>query len=302
MSKRESIARYSLIIKKLRKHPADFSEILDYLDFESELQQYNYNISIRTFKRDLEDIESHFGIRIEYDFSERKYKITEDNFSEATNRILEAYDIFNALSISERISKYIHFDKRTSNGTQHLYHLLKTIERRKVIIFDYHKYWNNKGQTFNREAEPYALKEFKNRWYLLAKDLKDGQLKTFGLERMDELKITRQAFSYPENFDVQQYFENSFGIIHPENEKPQKVELSFDPQEANYLKSLPLHHSQKIIKDNEAEFVIRVKLYITYDFIKELQAYSERVNVLNPTSLAKQIINNAKTLLSYYER
>ncbi len=300
MSKREAIARYILIIKKLRKHPASFAEILDYLDAESELQQYNYNISIRTFKRDIEDIETNFGIYITFDFSERKYKITDETFSETTDRILDAYDTFNALSISERISKYIHFDKRTPKGKEHLYHLLKAIEQGKTITFDYHKFWD-KGAAEQRNVEPYALKEFKNRWYLLANDLKDGHIKTFALERMESLFIKRKKFVYPKEFNVQQHFEHCFGIVGSNGEEPEIVALSFEPHEANYLKSLPLHHSQEIVKDDEKEFIIHLKLCVTYDFLKELLSYGERVKVLQPQSLAQSIAENAKVMVGYYE-
>ena len=78
MSKRESITRYSLIIKKLRKKPASFNEISEYLLLESELQEYNFNVSKRTFKRDLEDISSLYNIDIVYDFSRKVYFIDFD--------------------------------------------------------------------------------------------------------------------------------------------------------------------------------------------------------------------------------
>ena len=79
MSKRESIARYNLIIKMLRKHPATFEEITDYLSLESELQEYNYTISKRTFQRDLEDIRSLYNIYIQYDFSRKVYYLEFDD-------------------------------------------------------------------------------------------------------------------------------------------------------------------------------------------------------------------------------
>jgi len=101
MSKRESIARYNLIIKKLRKSPTNFSMklIQDYLLFESELQGYNFNVSKRTFQRDIEDISSLYNIDIVYDFSRKVYYIDFDEQSEVNERIFEAFDTFNALNI-----------------------------------------------------------------------------------------------------------------------------------------------------------------------------------------------------------
>ena len=104
MSKRESITRYSLIIKKLRKNPATFNEISEYLAFESDLQDYNFTVSKRTFKRDIEDISSLYNIDIVYDFSRKVYFIDFDEESEINERILEAFDTFNALNISDRLS------------------------------------------------------------------------------------------------------------------------------------------------------------------------------------------------------
>ena len=109
MSKRESITRYSLIIKKLRKSPATFNEISEYLLLESELQEYNFNVSKRTFKRDIEDISSLYNIDIVYDFSRKVYYIDFDEQPEVNERIFEAFDTFNALNISDRLSDYIHF-------------------------------------------------------------------------------------------------------------------------------------------------------------------------------------------------
>ncbi|HCN83891.1 MAG TPA: WYL domain-containing protein, partial [Sphingobacteriaceae bacterium] len=75
MSKRESLSRYNLIINKLRKHPADFKSISDHLERESEIQEYNFKVSKRTFQRDLDDIRSLFHIDVQYDFSRKVYFI-----------------------------------------------------------------------------------------------------------------------------------------------------------------------------------------------------------------------------------
>src|SRR5690606_41015508 len=92
MSKRESLARYSLIIKKLRKRSATFAEIEDYLALESEVQGYNFNVSKRTFQRDRDDIRSLYNIDILFDFSKKVYYIDFDGQPEASERILEAFD------------------------------------------------------------------------------------------------------------------------------------------------------------------------------------------------------------------
>lgn len=298
MSKRESIARYNLIIKKLRKHPANFEEISDYLAFESELQEYNFNISKRTFQRDLEDIRSIYNIDIQYSFSRKEYYIDFDEQSQANERILEAFDIFNALNVTDRLSKHIHFEKRRPQGTENLYGLLHAIKNHLQIKFTYQKYWDD--VLTNRNAEPYALKEFRNRWYILANDLKDNQVKSFALDRLTDLEITKRKIQFPNDFNVNEHFKYCFGIISPNKHKPEEVILSFHPFQGKYIKSLPLHESQEILIDNEEELRVKLTLFITHDFFMELLSYGDSLSVIKPESLIDELKSTFQKLLKYY--
>jgi predicted DNA-binding transcriptional regulator YafY len=298
MSKRETIARYNLIINKLRKHPATFTEIADYLVLESELQEYNFNVSKRTFQRDIEDIRSLYSIDIQYDFSRRVYHIDIDEQLEQNKRILEAFDTFNALNISDRLSNHIHFEKRRPQGTENLYGLLHAIKNETQISFAYQKF--EADEVIHRVVEPYAIKEFKNRWYVLANDLKDQKVKSFALDRLSKLEITRRKFQLPHDFNVNEHFKYCFGIISPNNEKLREVILSFDPLQGKYIKTLPLHESQEILKDDETELLIKLKLFITHDFIMEILSLGENVKVIQPPSLITEIKKALEAALKQY--
>lgn len=298
MAKRESISRYYLIIKKLRKYPATFDEIASYLSFESELQEYNFRVSKRTFQRDLDDLRSIFNIDIQYDFSRKVYFIDFDEYPEFNERIFEAFDTFNALNITDRISNHIHFEKRKPLGTENLYGLLHAIKNKVQIKFTYQKYWED--ELTERTAEPYALKEFKNRWYVLANDLKDNKIKSFGLDRLSKIEITSKHFYVSDNFNVNEHYKYCFGIMSPNDEKPQEVVLSFDPFQGKYIKSLPLHESQVMLKDNEDEFRIKLTLFITHDFFMELLSYGENVKVIKPAKLINELKTAYQNALKQY--
>lgn len=299
MPKKESLSKLVLIVKKLRRGAATFQEIADYLQTESALQKIDLSINQRAFRKDLEEIESQFGIEIVCDAVSKKYKIIREEASDSS-RIVNTLEVFNALQISERLSQYIEFDKTASRGTSHLVKILKAIEERNTLSFTYNSYWV-KGSSVYPRVEPLSVKEFRNRWYLVGMNADTRKIKVFALERIGELAVTKDQFEYPADFDVRVYFHNCFGIIRPEVEAVQQVRLSFDPHEADYLKSLPLHHSQEILIDSEDEFCIELNINITYDFVKELLGYGSRVKVLQPKSLAQSIFNNAKILLTYYE-
>lgn len=299
MSKRESISRYLLIIKILRKHPAPFCEIAERLRSESEMQGYDFNVTKRTFQRDLDDIRSLYEIDIQYDYSRKVYYIEIDQQPEVSERMLEAFDIFNALHMSDRLSDSIHFEKRRSQGTENLYGLLHASKHQLQIKFTYRKYWEDSPEE--RQVEPYALKEFKNRWYLLSKDLKDNRIKSFALDRLTNLEITKKKFQQQNDFNVNAYYKHCFGIINPNTEKPQEVILSFNPIQGKYIKSLPLHGSQQVLLDNNKELIIKLNLYITFDFIMELLSYGDHVKIVKPDSLIKEIKTRYQNALKHYK-
>lgn len=298
MAQRETFGRYSLIINRLRKKPSTFQEISDYLKLESEIQSYRFEISKRTFQRDVQDIYSLYNIEIKYDRSHKTYKIGLNEEPETGMRILEAFDTFNALNISARLSDYVHFEKQRPAGTENLFGLLHAIRNRVQIKFEYHKFWED--QISQRTVEPYALKEFKNRWYILAKDTNDSKIKSFALDRLSNLDITKRTFIFPENFNVEENYRYCFGIICPDEDAPHEIVLSFDPLQGKYIKSLPLHETQKVIVDNENELQIGLKLYLTHDFIMELLSFGSSVKVLQPQTLVDIIKEElGKTLLNY---
>jgi predicted DNA-binding transcriptional regulator YafY len=299
MSTKESLLRYIHIINKLRKNSATFLEIDDYLLQQAEKQDYKFNVSKRQFQRDLKDIESIFEIEINYDFRRQVYSINEEEYSEISRRRMEAFDTFNALKIGENTSKSIHFEKRRPQGTEHLFGLLHAIKNNLQIRFKYHKYWEN--EVTIRSAEPLALKEFKNRWYVLSKDLKDSKIKSFALDRINELEITKKHFTFPKNFNVNDYYRNCFGIISPdEGQKLQEVILSFDPNQGKYIKSLPLHESQEIFMDNDNELQIRLFIYITHDFLMEILSYGDKVKVIEPENMIAELKTSLKNALNQY--
>lgn len=298
MSKRESIARYSLIIKKLRRFPASYEEIAEHLEIESEIQGYNYNISKRTFQRDLNDISSLYNIEIKIDKKTGKYRIVSTDLPDMNNRIMEAFDTFNALNVADRLSDFIHFESRKPLGTEHLYGLLHAIKNNVRVQFRYEKYYED--IFTQRTVEPYVLKEFKNRWYVLAKDLKDDNIKSFALDRLQDLEILKTKFEPTVAFDVKEHYKYCFGIVGPNADKPSRVVLAFNTYQGKYIKSLPMHHTQKNVVDNEQELRIELQVYITHDLIMEILSYGDNVKIIEPKSLANEVKKIHQDALKQY--
>jgi predicted DNA-binding transcriptional regulator YafY len=299
MSQRKTTLRHNLIINKLRRNKrATFAEICDYLDRESDIQGEDLTISKRTFVRDMAEIGEIYGIYIRYDFSARNYFIEEEFDSEIDNRRLEALDVFNALKVKERQAEHIFLDNRQASGTEHLYCLLHAINKHLQIAFDYQTYYYD--NAVERIVNPLAIKEFKYRWYLFAQNAHNEKIKCYALDRISNLQILTTHFEPQADFKLAEQLKYCFGIMGPNAEQPSEVILSFDPFQGNYIKSLPLHHTQQILIDNEEELRISLTIYLTHDFIMELLSFGETVKAIQPQELIDDLKTTYQNTLGQY--
>jgi proteasome accessory factor B len=300
MSKKQFLKRYSLIINKLRKKSSSFEEIQKYLAEQSINDEENYEISIRTFQREIKEIASTHGIEITYNRSQGVYEIVYDGNEDRNERLMESFEIIDALKISTHLSNHLILEKRKPLGTNNMNYLIHAIKNRNEIRFSYSKYWIEELVDTQRKVQPLALKEARYRWYLVAKDLKDNLIKTFGLDRMTQLEITNSKFVIPENYNPEEAFRHSFGIIKDDYKNPQKIVLSFSFEQGKYIKSLPLHHSQKELINNDEEYRIELFLQPTYDFVMELLSIGAEVKVLEPKSLQNEMKRKLLDALNLY--
>jgi len=304
MSKLGYISRYSLIVNKIRQKPySTYEELRSHIEYRMQFMNDGMQIgySKRTLQRDFKEIYELFGFDIQYDKKEKGYFISDEEMGNASFlRMMEAFDVFHSLGIAQDIAAFVHTENRRPRGTENLYGLLHAIRNRHVVTFSYEKFWESPAVT-QRKAEPYLLKEFRNRWYLIAKDSKDERVKSFALDRLSDLDITKKKYKAADLQFIEQRYRYCFGIVSPNSKEPHDIVLSFDPFQGKYIKSLPLHDSQQILIDNEEELRIRLKLFITYDLVMELLSLGDKMKVLKPASLATQLRQIYKDALGQYE-
>lgn len=306
MSKKGYISRYLLLIKKLQRKPyTGFAELQQYIETQLEYLQLqderlNMGFSKRTLQRDIREINLLFGVQIEYSKRDKGYYIVESPAeNHSFQRMLESFDLFHSLNLAQDLTPFILPENRPAQGTENLFGLLHAIKQRLQIGFSYQKFWED--EPTQRLVEPYALKEFKNRWYLLAKDKKDGKTKTFALDRLTELEISNQKYPAQGSEGPNKNFQYCFGIINPEDEKPQEIVLSIDPIQGKYIKTLPLHSSQKLLIDDERELRISLTLFITDDLIMELLSFGAKVKVLKPRRLVNLLQKEYEKAVGQYQ-
>lgn len=291
MSKeKDSVRRQLLVYNKVRQSrcaiPKD--ELLEYINRQLEHAGYDI-ISAKTLERDLCAIRDLFHIYISYDRSKHGYCITEDHsmYQDRINELLLNFDLLNSISRNPDLSSYVLAEHHRPVYSEWLAPLVTAIKCTYPVRFGYVNYRkNNEIKYF--EVNPHYLKESNRRWYLLAYD--DGIMKTFGVDRIRDLDIIDyKTFKRDTDIDVSQLFRDCYGIWDDESMPVEDIELRYDALDGNFLKSVPLHHSQQILADNDNEFRISLRLRITNDFVMELLSRSRSLEVIRPQHLRERI-------------
>lgn len=284
MAKRDQLLRLMNVVTYLKGKVkgASFDEISKYLE-EKNYQNSDGELAFseKTFQRDRKIMEELLGIEIKFKRSTMTYQIINDIDEYSEQTIFDNLLLVNAYKQTANYEKLMHFEKRQASGLQNLEGIIYAIKNSKIISFQYTKHWE--GIPRKKVVEPYAVKEFRNRWYLLAHE-KDGKnifLKTLGLDRISDFELSNSTFNR-QNVDIEALFENSFGIVSTLSEKPTQITLSFEPWQGMFVKSLPIHHSQKILVDNQDELKVEIMLVPTYDFYQELLTHAERILSIEP--------------------
>ncbi|MCC6182331.1 MAG: WYL domain-containing protein [Bacteroidia bacterium] len=299
MSKQEYISRYLIIINYLKRGQASWADILTHLETQSEISGYNYVISQRTFQRDISEIRSMWNCDIQNNKSTGVYFIAESEDEQDENiELLDSFNLFNALSLTNNYSNYIQFESRVPKGTEHIYGLLHAIKNKFVVEIEYHKFYEEKSEQVI--INPYLIKQFKGRWYLLCLKVDANDIRTYALDRIKSIDIKKKRFSASKDFDLKNYFNNCFGIITPDWGSPEKIIFNLKSFQSNYIKSYPLHETQRIIKETKEETTFEINVFITDDLIMELLSYGQELEIVSPKILVKQIVTINKNILNKY--
>lgn len=284
------LIRYILIIQKLsgkRKYiPAD--ELISYLNLQMELRGYEVGLSIRTLQRDIKDIAEMFDVGIR---NYRGYGYYVDERSEETDiryqELLMNFDLLTSMNQSSQSVGFILPEHHRPKGSDSIPILINAIKVQRFVEFDY--ILVRKGnKLISKSVKPHFLKESLGLWYLLALDEHDT-LKVYGIDKMQNINVADKTFKRDETINPDELFKHSYGIWDDPSMPVEEIELSYSPLDGKFIKTTPLHSSQKIIIDNDTEFRISLRLRITNDFVMALLSRSASLTVIKPLSLRTRI-------------
>lgn len=329
---KDAYSRYRIIDHYLRHH--DFAKTKRLAEICSE--RLGISVSVRTIQKDITDLRFDSVLNINAPIMESK-KEQAYYYPEGTAEIfpaieLDEEEIFALLFYAKTISQYTTYpifkdilqavrkvidNSNISAKSKELFEkesfletekhpLLKGIElipdildamsRKKIIEIEYQKFNNIKTHY---RIKPVLLKEDKQMWYILGVNIEIDKIRTYALDRIIKMSITNDDFE-PKEFNSSEYFRFAFGIT-VMDETPVEVIISFTPETGNYVRTLPIHHTQEIINDTAEKFVIRLKVIPSYEFYSKIYSYGSSATIISPEHIKSRFQKTFEEAVRNYE-
>lgn len=344
---KNAMARYALIDKMLANRNRAYS-IQDITDILAErLSEFGQTpVSKRCVEKDLNYLEfySPFDVEIEEywidasDKNDRPYKkrciryadpafsifkpkLTEDEKTvlsvaldtlgsfEGLDNFEWLNDLKSRLNIDEHES-YISLSKNLLTNSNLIARLFTVIRLENVIELQYHTFKNNRIRSV--QLSPQMLKEYNNRWYLIATASDSGKILTFPLDRIDNFTVVHNAKYRNARQNLLDRYEDIIGITFKEDSPILDIVFWVSDESKNYIYTKPLHGSQKTIRGNEESLLrdkypnlgggvfFKIQCRENYELIRELSAFGAELVVLSPSSIRYMIIERIKHLQKRY--
>jgi len=195
----------------------------------------------------------------------------------------------------------IYLDKNDNlKGLHYLDEVYQAIIKKIVLVVTYKSFKSREETKFH--FHPFILKEFNNRWFLIGKTKASQPINNLALDRIISIDYD---FNFPyleEDFDAELYYKNVIGVTVNSGLQPRKIELWVDADNAPYILTKPLHHTQRLIKENkDKSIIIHLLIVPNYEMERLLLGFGCGIEILKPENLRNRMKKNLEKALAKYE-
>ncbi len=290
-----------------------------------------FEVSRRTFYRDLDYMRLMLGAPIAYDRRRRGYHYTDKTFSLAAVTLSEGELL--ALLVAEHILKQYEgtpFGPSLAHAIEKIAGSLNepvTVDlsgRSSSMLFDLgpirppdmqvfnavaaslrdhlalriRYYTQSRGVETERVVEPYHLHNHKGDWYLVAFCHQRRQVRSFLISRIREASPTDRHYTIPRSFDIGAYIHQSFGI---EKGGPRlNASIWFDAHEAPWIRERRWHPTQRVEEHADGSLTLHFVATGITEITRWVLSYGEHAVVLKPTLLRQRVAQALADALRRY--
>jgi predicted DNA-binding transcriptional regulator YafY len=192
------------------------------------------------------------------------------------------------LDLSKSNSKIIEFEQNNYlKGLEFITPIYNAILYHKTITISYISFKKEEKQTFL--FHPYFLKQFNNRWFVFGKNDVSGFIINLALDRIIKIEENKKKFIPNSEINFDDYFEDIIGVSLANNPVLEKIILKINNSLYPYIKSKPIHGSQKVKEKESLHTIITLELIPNYELESLILSYGEGVEVIAPKSLRNKI-------------
>lgn len=296
---RQTSDRYHKFLAKLIKQPLDMDELTRH-----------FKVDRRTIYRWINALKDN---DIEIINTRGKFSLSDASKELILNNPLNKW-LFNTISLMNLLDGREALKDRillehipSSNDKDNLQVILEAMEKNQRIRFQYTKYYNNPDHKpeLYESAEPYCVKFFERRWYVICHTHKkanknDNGMRTFSLDQISALKLQKSTFKLPKDFSAEDYFKDVYGITTGMNGELSTIKVKVAAARANYIRALPLHHSQEEEQYDEYS-IFTYKLRPANDFYQALLHEGEFLEVLEPAEVRDAMKEKIGEMMKRYK-
>ena len=251
----------------------------------------------KSFLRHKDAILNMFGIVIECDL-EHGYKYFISNPEVINDDTIESW-MLSTLTVNTVLSDSVSLRSRiilenVPAGEEYLQTIILALKTNRRLNITYQRFG---CESYEKTVSPYALKLFRQRWYILT--YTGRHIATYALDRMLSMGITDETFEMPEDFSPEEYFAEYYGITTDDTPMAHVVIRAYG-NVPDYLRTLPLHASQKEIEHTDEYTEFSYDIRPSVDFVLELMSYTDGLEVLEPIELREEIYKTLQASLERY--
>lgn len=330
---KSSDIRYKVLDRCLRRGGYSTSELKDEINDELRLQGYPLVSSMNTIRQDLDYIAATYpdihivdkrnGRHITYSYADPEASIFRLPFNddelaqlsqcmailsqfEGTPQMEWMHTFIERFQLSLNIhfdgKKIVGFDEcRYLRGKEHFATLLSAICNKKVIAIGYKNF--RSGVAKEIIMHPYYLKEYNNRWFLLGKEHQFDSISHLALDRIESISpVTGIRYIENTTFDFNNdYFSDIVGVTRRLDTNPQKIRLWVSPSQFPYIRTKPLHETQKLKQSSPNGYEIEIEVRPNYELEQLILSFGDAVSVLSPPDFRNKIKSRLQSALTHYD-
>lgn len=253
-------------------------------------QSKGRNYPLRTFHNHRKEIREVFNIAVLCKKSTNSYYIKQDN--DILKKLLELISVQQLLKNDKELALRLSIESNDA-GEFSLPGLMVAIKKCQYISLEYQPYWTDKTLKYAKFA-PYAIKEFKHKWYLLGRR-PELEMEYIDLKMIKSMTVTSDVFTSPAASEITEAMIENYGGKF-EQIDTEEITLKVDAPAAGFWRANPLHSSQQEIESKKNYSIFYFYLKPTEEFRRDIISFGAAVEVLAPANLKNDVLKDAKKL------